>query len=447
MPPLRLVSPDPDERLLKTFEAREAYARLRLHLHMAQLRTALRSAWDADRQPKTLNAREHIEDEIEQTLAHLGYCTVQGFRLRTPYLLQELAHTLLYPGRPRNRDNFLLPGSINMESNSYEDSIILDTTEEHVYWWKYEGSPNEGQIVTRGILKDHFADFWLTALDMEHKIRAGEMPTTQRTDLIVGCTQRRYDVPGFAPRPPPPLSPEAGLPLAAPDCPSCVPLRKALDLAKEKLGLSQQAVDHQIRDTQEAIELSSARIGAYTALSHINAKYGELFRGDGLPQKYQAIFPLHKWADPMDAVETKGRANKGKGKQKNANNDGDSKLGESSGLHHIDNIPSTSQFTAARHSSPDAGEYFLTDDEVSGGSPSPDTSIPEGHNSTSSDSGFLTQGSDTKSGEENYEYEDSNSEGIVGWEVGVESGDSSDESDEDDHNVDALDVLPADSDK
>ena len=50
MPLPRLVSPPPDSRM-RPFEDREAEARLKLHILMAQIRTALRTVMDGDAHP------------------------------------------------------------------------------------------------------------------------------------------------------------------------------------------------------------------------------------------------------------------------------------------------------------------------------------------------------------------------------------------------------------
>jgi len=57
-----LVSPPPDSRM-PPFEDREAQARLKLHILMARLRTALRTVMDGDAHPIS-NLGRHIRDEI-----------------------------------------------------------------------------------------------------------------------------------------------------------------------------------------------------------------------------------------------------------------------------------------------------------------------------------------------------------------------------------------------
>jgi len=61
MPLPHLVSPPPDSRM-RPFEDREAEARLKLHILMARLRTALRTVMDGDAHPIP-NWRRNIRDE------------------------------------------------------------------------------------------------------------------------------------------------------------------------------------------------------------------------------------------------------------------------------------------------------------------------------------------------------------------------------------------------
>ena len=63
MPLPRLVSPPPDDRMPNSFEDRDAQARLKLHLLMARLRTALRTILDRDRPGTHPSWKVNIRDE------------------------------------------------------------------------------------------------------------------------------------------------------------------------------------------------------------------------------------------------------------------------------------------------------------------------------------------------------------------------------------------------
>lgn len=80
-----LVSPPPDARLKTPFEDREAQARLKLHLLMARLRTALRTVMQPGwRIPRW---KVHLHDEMVRTLFCIQNCTnLLVFLARNKYL-------------------------------------------------------------------------------------------------------------------------------------------------------------------------------------------------------------------------------------------------------------------------------------------------------------------------------------------------------------------------
>jgi len=111
--------------------------------------------------------------------------------------------------------------------------------------------------------------------------------------------------PGLAPRPPPPvaadletnLHPNAeGSLIHA--CPSCTPLCEALHQVHEQLLSAQTRINGAIILGKEAVERSTARVGAYEILERIHMRHGIPFQdGDSLPEEYTKHFPLHKYHD------------------------------------------------------------------------------------------------------------------------------------------------------
>ena len=63
MPLPHLVSPPPDAHMCRSFEDWEAWARLKLHVLMARLRTGLRSVMDGDRRFSMPNWKVNLQDE------------------------------------------------------------------------------------------------------------------------------------------------------------------------------------------------------------------------------------------------------------------------------------------------------------------------------------------------------------------------------------------------
>ena len=107
----------------------------------------------------------------EQVLAHIGVCTVHGFRIQIPYLVKDLAD-MMYDlnGGPSPDDN-TLPASINMDFNGDQDRNILQSTPSFCYWWDKpvlsEGesdssgsSTEDSPRVTHEVTEAHFKAFW-----------------------------------------------------------------------------------------------------------------------------------------------------------------------------------------------------------------------------------------------------------------------------------------------
>ncbi|KAF8955813.1 hypothetical protein BDZ97DRAFT_1926276 [Flammula alnicola] len=303
MPLPHLVSPPPDARMPTSYEDREASARLKLHLLMARLRTALRTVMSRDRNWKIPNWRQNTADEAEQILAHVGYCTVNGFRIQIPYLLKDVSDNILEIHPPREPEDNTLPASINMDFNAEEDAEILGCTKDYCYWWKSPESEAEVPRVTCKIIQAHFKDFF-TTVTQKHMAQMEALGSTQNIQHNIG------DVPGLAARPPPPApaanatdgTPEVlstpTVPGSSPTCRSCAPLHETLLLALERLQSVQTRVNGAIILGKEAAERSAARVGAYDILDKVHSKHGIPFQdGDSLPEEYQHIFPRHEHHD------------------------------------------------------------------------------------------------------------------------------------------------------
>jgi len=107
-----------------------------------------------------------------QILEHIGYCTVNGFRIPIPYLIKDLGDMINSPFPLELPKHYTLPASINMDFNSEEDIDVLESIPgDYSYWWKSrvpmsKTSPaGQGQSaatvprVTRDVIDKHFADF------------------------------------------------------------------------------------------------------------------------------------------------------------------------------------------------------------------------------------------------------------------------------------------------
>ncbi|KAF8868308.1 hypothetical protein CPB84DRAFT_1858081 [Gymnopilus junonius] len=101
-----------------------------------------------------------MQDEVEQALAHIGYCTINGFHVRVPYLLQDLCN-IFSTDPAHGPENNMVLGAINSESNAREDQELLDSTNKYCYWWleKYADTPMLPQV-TRQHTFNHFYEFY-----------------------------------------------------------------------------------------------------------------------------------------------------------------------------------------------------------------------------------------------------------------------------------------------
>jgi len=101
----------------------------------------------------------------EQVLAHIGVCSVNGYRVNHPYLVKDLSDMIYEMHTPKLPDDNTLPASINMDFNGEEDDDILATTVPHHYWWKYpQFEENVREVglrrVTKEIISSHFQEFF-----------------------------------------------------------------------------------------------------------------------------------------------------------------------------------------------------------------------------------------------------------------------------------------------
>lgn len=100
----------------------------------------------------------------------LGFIHIQGFRIQTPYLVQDLSY--LYFGgwtEAWGTDTFYME-CVNQEFNSVEDELILEPSNHDnnpvtpfVYWWKpeYELKKDAAGFSRTNILA-HFNHYYTT---------------------------------------------------------------------------------------------------------------------------------------------------------------------------------------------------------------------------------------------------------------------------------------------
>jgi len=231
-----------------------------------------------------------------QILEHIGYCTVNGFRIPIPYLIKDLGDMIASPFPLSLPKDYTLPGSINMDFNSEEDIDVLGCLPgDYSYWWKVRvpcsdespavAGPSTAMVprVTRHIIDAHFADYCdlvctqFSRIPQLTKIKCKMFPKTREILIKDGPLYDpvKPEVPGLAPRPPPPIprvsvSP-AGSDRPAPStCHNCAALQKTLVLAFDQLWAAQTHVKAAIIVGREAVEHSNARSGGYDALYCIN---------------------------------------------------------------------------------------------------------------------------------------------------------------------------------
>ena len=271
-----------------------------------------------------------------QILEHIGYCTVNGFRIPIPYLIKDLGDMIASPFPLSLPKDYTLPGSINMDFNSEEDIDVLGCLPgDYSYWWKVRvpcsdespavAGPSAAMVprVTRHIIDAHFADYCdlvctqFSRIPQLTKIKCKMFPKTREILIKDGPLYDpvKPEVPGLAPRPPPPIprvsvSP-AGSDRPAPStCHNCAALQKTLVLAFDQLWAAQTHVKAAVIVGREAVERSNARSGGYDALYRINRDHGMPFEhGDRLPKEYLKKHPRHERNDPSQEAKGKAREN------------------------------------------------------------------------------------------------------------------------------------------
>lgn len=104
------------------------------------------------------------------------------------------------------------------------------------------------------------------------------------------------DIPGLAPRPsaPVPEAPTASDLPNIPLCANCAPLHRTVTLCFERISAAESRINAAILLGKEAIERSSARVGAYDVLQRVLVSHGMPFQdSDRLPKEYRKNYPRH----------------------------------------------------------------------------------------------------------------------------------------------------------
>jgi len=231
MPLPSLVSPPPPDSWMPTpYKDREAQVILKLHLLMAWLRTGLRIVMSDHQTWNAPDWCQHVQDELvgtislhickslinncskDQVLAHIGVCTVNGFRVQVPYLVKDLCDVLCELVPPSLPYHNTLPGSINMDFDLEEDMEILGQTKDYCYWWKGPGPNGTTPWVTRHITTQHFLDYFNVVSSMFNSfvlpLKIEKTTTTMhmqiQTDGRISSLQNNPVIPGLAACGPPP---------------------------------------------------------------------------------------------------------------------------------------------------------------------------------------------------------------------------------------------------
>ncbi|KJA15667.1 hypothetical protein HYPSUDRAFT_1067936 [Hypholoma sublateritium FD-334 SS-4] len=329
---LTIEDQNPTPRLV-----REAEARLKLHLQMARLRTAIRAVQSA-REWGDAPWRENLIAEVDQVLAHLGYCALHGYRVGVPYLLQDVVgHT--HGNSQPYFDKHNLPSMDTLQFMAEDDVNILATTNDFAYWWKQPNAQVAAHCTNVTISSEQFSCF--LEIVLRDMLPTGSMksppglilnwhdipglsarpnmvsPQRPRSDSCGDHPQDRPDLsapkfaglskhrPGFPADAPPGLPrdrPEmndascadsAGLSPSSTQCGRCVALQTVLTMAFEDVEKLMQRVDSGIRAEGEAMHRSAAKIGAYHILGTIYREQDKLpFENGRLLRGYRSKYPI-----------------------------------------------------------------------------------------------------------------------------------------------------------
>lgn len=95
-------------------------------------------------------------------LLHVGFCTVNGYGITTPYIIKDLCDMVYEVFPPTLPEHNTLPASINMDFTGEEDEQILATTKDYGYWWKTQPEDGNPPKVSSGLIRDHFDDYFRT---------------------------------------------------------------------------------------------------------------------------------------------------------------------------------------------------------------------------------------------------------------------------------------------
>jgi len=113
----------------------------------------------------------------QQLLAHIGFCTVNGFWIKIPYLVKDLSDMIYDLDPPELPENNMLPASINMDFNGEEDAEILAQTREYCYWWTFKLSDKNIPWVTPAVVFDHFREYFQIVSRVDNSMKVTDVHT------------------------------------------------------------------------------------------------------------------------------------------------------------------------------------------------------------------------------------------------------------------------------
>ncbi len=381
-----LVGSYPTDRMPLSHSEQEAIARLKLHLMLARLRSAVRMFLvKATNEDNDIWGQRLVEEVVsvndigfsqwfhtayqDQVVQHIGYCAVYGFRITIPYLVQDMVDMSLN-GYPPDITEVTLPASVNAEYMQTNDDEILSFTSKESYWWLHPDLIRSVRVDAEKTIKTHFTDFFNAVI---HDVVPAD------SDIRRYMTAERVDVPGLAERPPN-ASPNDMFCSGTPHCPNCdnfVKLRESVQHTHRELLLIERRVDEALRVGIQAADNSSSRVAVFNVLGALGGKLRGWYSipgGQSLPKWFKEKYPEH----PDDDREmAEGMA--GPSEQDSAtspatsipedfdpgSSEGDSDDPEASG--HLDDDTSViSAHSDIAHDDSAIGEYEESDDEPLG---------------------------------------------------------------------------------
>ena len=211
----------------------------------------------------------------------MGYCVLHGFRIKSPYLFQELADSISAPHAPRNENRiFTFPPMGDIDYKREEDDKVLSMTELQNYWWMMDPEDIWQNRTDYFHTINHFARYFHAVQD------AANGP-----EDIEFYTEDNIDVPGFAPRNPPVNISPSGGPRNTLTCTQCEPMRQAVVTAYHKVEAVKRRLDEALRVEEETINRTEETLTVYQALQEINTRHGKPFQdGPSLPLEYAQMY-------------------------------------------------------------------------------------------------------------------------------------------------------------